>query len=94
MDCLARPNVEMLQNRDDKSRSNEEQEHRFLRGKPKREKPRNARRRSHYNWEEYYNTREDKPSTCYQYVVSLSHLFYDYLGLYIGANNSFLADTK
>jgi hypothetical protein len=44
--------------------------------------------------EEYYNTREDIPSTCYQYGETLTHLFYDYLGLYIGANNSLFLEHE
>jgi hypothetical protein len=47
----------------------------------------------HYKWEEYYDTREDKSSTCYQYVATLS-LFYDYLRLYIGANNPLSWQTQ
>lgn len=77
----------LLQNHANKSRSNKEQEHRFLRGKPKREKPRNARRRITIIGGVLQYTRGQT-----LYVLSiwrtLSHLFYDYLGLYIGANNS------
>jgi hypothetical protein len=83
----------LLQNSAAKVDQTEEQEHRFLCGKPLREKPRNARRRITIIGRSITIHERTNPLRAIN-MVELSHLFYDYLALYKGANNSLSWRTR